>query len=110
MKQVAFLLAACCLVVVGCQPQPVVINEECHHDQRPIVIDRRPIVVQPRPIFVDGCTHQNHCGRYGCPVCRENGWYRCTPHDHCGCCPHCRANGWGVGIQIGPHGIGIGVR
>ena len=95
------LLAACVLMFVGCQPQPVIIQQPV--TQPPVVIER----VQP----IRGCNFYHHCGNFSCPVCRANCWYRCTPHDHCGGCPHCRANGWvGFGIHIGNGRIGIGVN
>ena len=101
MKQFVFLLAAGILLVTGCQPAPIIINNEddhCHHDQerpqRPIIIERQqpPIIIerQQPPIIIEGCTQ----------------------HRHCGCCPVCRSNGWvtGIGIHIEKGRVGVDIN
>lgn len=88
MKQFAFLLLAA-VGLVGCQPAPIIINNEderCHEhhgrppviierDRPPVIIERRPpVIIEQRPpiIIQGGCNAHHHCGR--CPVCRSHGW------------------------------------
>ena len=96
MKQFTFLLAAVALGLSGCQPAPIVINNQGdngHERCRPPVIIERPLVIIERPPV----------------IIQRPPVIICSPHRHCGCCPTCRSNGWvtaigiGIGIQIGGH-------
>lgn len=101
MKQSLFLLA---VLTSGCQPAPIIINNQDEHDHhhRPIIIERErppviieqqpPVIIQQQPpVIVNGCNQHNHCGN--CPICRSNGWI----------------SGIGIQIQKGKIGVGIGI-
>lgn len=89
MKQLVFLLVAAVALISGCQPAPIIINNEdqhCHErhgrppiiierDRPPVIIERRPPVIIERerpPVIINGCNQHHHCGN--CPICRANGW------------------------------------
>jgi len=119
MKQFVFLLAAGILLVTGCQPAPIIINNEddhCHHDQerpqRPIIIERQqpPIIIerQQPPIIIERQQPPIIIERQQPPIIIEG----CTQHRHCGCCPVCRSNGWvtGIGIHIEKGRVGVDIN
>jgi len=110
MKQFTFLLAAVALGLSGCQPAPIVINnqgdnghERCRPPviiERPLVIiERPPVIIQRPPVIIQRPP----------VIIQRPPVIICSPHRHCGCCPTCRSNGWvtaigiGIGIQIGGH-------